>query len=393
MNENISDSVNDLVPYLVSTRRRFHAMPELSFQENATAAAIALELQALGLEVKTGIGKTGLTAAIEGASKGPTLMIRADIDALPIDEATGLNFASSNGAMHACGHDGHIAVALGTARVLAAMKDRLRGRVVFAFQPAEEIASGALAMLEDGLFTQFPCDSVFGMHNRPGLAAGRFAIRRGALMAGGALFDITVRGAGAHGGRPQAGIDPVIVAAHIATASQTIVSRTVDPREVAVLSFTTIASAESYNVIPQTAYLKGTARAFSSETLSLIETGLERVARGVAAALGAEVDVDFRLVFAPLINSEDEFAAACDAAAGLVGEEACDREGELISASDDFSFMMNAVPGAYILIGQGDRDTPGQDWHHPRYDFNDEILPLGASYWVRLVEAQLAPGP
>ena len=378
---------------LTAWRRDIHAHPELGFEEHRTAALVAGKLRSWGLEVTTGVGKTGVVGTLRVGNSPRAVGLRADMDALPIAEENSVGHRSTTpGVMHACGHDGHTVMLLGAARHLARSRD-FEGCVHFIFQPAEEGRGGALAMLEDGLFTQFPCDSVFGMHNRPGLAAGRFAIRRGALMAGGALFDITVRGAGAHGGRPQAGIDPVIVAAHIATASQTIVSRTVDPREVAVLSFTTIASAESYNVIPQTAYLKGTARAFSSETLSLIETGLERVARGVAAALGAEVDVDFRLVFAPLINSEDEFAAACDAAAGLVGEEACDREGELISASDDFSFMMNAVPGAYILIGQGDRDTPGQDWHHPRYDFNDEILPLGASYWVRLVEAQLAPGP
>jgi len=210
-------------------------------------------------------------------------------------------------------------------------------------------------------------------------------------MAGGALFDITVRGKGAHGGRPQSGIDPVMVAAHIATAAQTIVSRNADPREVAVLSITTITCAESYNVIPHSARMKGTARTFSTPTMVLIRDNLTRVATGVATAMGAEAEVDFRIVFAPLVNAGEEFEAACAAAASVVGDDRVDRNGDIISASDDFSFMMNAVPGAYVIIGQGVAERPGSDWHHPGYDFNDDILPVGASYWVKLVETRLAP--
>ncbi len=376
---------------MTAWRRDIHAHPELGFEEHRTSALVAEKLRSWGLEVTTGVGRTGVVGTLRVGNSTRAIGLRADMDALPIPEANGFAHRSTSpGVMHACGHDGHTTMLLGAARHLSRTRD-FEGCVHFIFQPAEEGIGGAQAMLADGLFEKFPCESVYGMHNRPGLAVGKFSSRPGAMMAGGALFDITVHGKGAHGGRPQSGIDPVMVAAHIATAAQTIVSRNADPREVAVLSITAITCAESYNVIPHTAHMKGTARTFSTPTMELIRDNLARVATGVAAAMGAEAEVDFRIVFAPLVNAGDEFRAACAAAALVVGDERVDRNGDTISASDDFSFMMNVVPGAYVIIGQGVADRPGSDWHHPGYDFNDEILPLGASYWVNLVETRLAP--
>ena len=376
---------------MTAWRRDIHAHPELGFEEHRTSAIVAEKLREWGLEVTTGVGKTGVVGTLRVGNATRAIGLRADMDALPIPEANGFDHRSTSpGVMHACGHDGHTTMLLGAARHLARTRD-FEGCVHFIFQPAEEGIGGAKAMLADGLFEKFPCESVFGMHNRPGLAVGRFVSRPGAMMAGGALFDITVHGKGSHGGRPHSGIDPVVVAAHIATAAQTIVSRNADPREVAVLSITAITSAESYNVIPQTAFMKGTARTFSNATMELIRTNLTRVATGVAQAMGAEAEVDFRIVFAPLVNAEDEFGAACGTAASLVGDDRVNRSGELISASEDFSFMMNEVPGAFINIGQGDHDRWTCEVHNPNYDFNDDILPLGASYWVKLAESRLAP--
>ena len=281
---------------------------------------------------------------------------------------------------------------LGAAQYLAKTKN-VEGCVHFIFQPAEEGVGGAKAMVEDGLFQQFPCDAVFGMHNRPGAPRGAFGMRAGAAMAGGALFDITVHGKGAHGARPESGIDPTIIAAHIATASQTIVSRNANPQEMAVLSITQINSGDAYNVIPHTAYMKGTARTFSNEIMTLLETNLKRVAKGVAEGLGATAEVDFRVVFPPLINNVEQIQFAGDVAASLVGEENVNRSADRITASEDFSYMSNEVPGGYVTIGQG---TGEDGWacevHNPHYDFNDEIIPIGSSYFAKLVETRLGQG-
>jgi hippurate hydrolase len=245
-------------------------------------------------------------------------------------------------------------------------------------------------MVEDGLFERFPCEAIFGMHNRPGLAVGKFAIRAGAMMAGGAYFDIAVTGRGAHGARPESGIDPVVVASQITTALQTVVSRSVRPVETAVLSVTQIHAGEAYNVIPQTAVMRGTVRAFSMETMELIRDKMERIAGGIASAMGATATLDFRLTFAPLVNDVAATAFIADAAAELVGPDNVDRDAVVSMASEDFSFMLERCPGAYIRIGNGDR--PGaSEVHNPGYDFNDEALPLGASLFVRLVERRLTP--
>ena len=373
---------------LIDWRHDIHAHPELGFEEKRTSDFVAEKLASFGCEVHRGIGKTGVVGRLKLGSASRSIGLRADMDALPIHETNTFAYRSQHdGRMHACGHDGHTTMLLGAARYLAETR-AFNGTVNFIFQPAEEGLGGGDAMVKDGLFERFPCDAIFGMHNRPSLAVGKFSIRPGAMMAGGAYFDILVTGRGAHGARPESGVDPVVAASHITTALQTIVSRNVRPIDTAVVSVTQIHAGEAYNVIPQQAVLRGTVRAFSKETLTLIETNMRRIASGIAEGLGASAALDFRIVFPPLVNDAAETAFIADAAASLVGEENVNRNGGLTMASEDFSYMLNARPGAYIQIGNGD-GAGGCEVHNPGYDFNDAILPLGASLFVRLVERKL----
>ena len=371
---------------MTAWRRDIHAHPELGFEEVRTSELVAEKLKSWGLEVHKGLGKTGVVGTLRVGNDTRSIGLRADMDALPMPEANEFEHRSTKqDVMHACGHDGHTTMLLGAAKYLAESKN-FEGCVHFIFQPAEEGVGGAKAMVEDGLFEQFPCDSVYGMHNRPGMPVGKFGMRPGAAMAGGALFDIIVRGNGSHGARPESGIDPVIISAHIATAAQTIVSRNANPQEMAVLSITQIQSGDAYNVIPHTAHMKGTARTFSNEIMSLLEKNLTKMAKSIAEGMGASADVDFRVTFPPLINDKDEIIFTGDVAADLVGEDNVDRMSKRITASEDFSYMSNIVPGSYITIGLGEGRC---EVHNPNYDFNDEILPLGASYWAKLVEKRL----
>jgi amidohydrolase len=370
-------------------RRDIHAHPELGFEEHRTADLVAKKLEEFGIEVVRGVGKTGVVGRISAGSSPRAIGLRADMDALPIEEATNLPYRSTHaGKMHACGHDGHTTMLLGAARYLAETRN-FDGTVHLVFQPAEEGQGGGAAMVKDGLFERFPCDAVFGMHNRPGLAIGKFQIRSGPMMAGGAYFDIAVNGRGAHGARPESGIDPVVTASHIAIALQTIVSRNVRPLDSAVLSVTRIEGGNAYNVIPESAKLGGTARCFSRETMSLIETNMRRIAAGVASGFGATAELDFRLIFPPLVNDADETRFIADVAAELAGEANVNRDGNLVMASEDFSYMLEQRPGAYIQIGNGAREG-GCEVHNPGYDFNDAALPWGATLFARLVEKRLA---
>jgi hippurate hydrolase len=289
--------------------------------------------------------------------------------------------------MHACGHDGHTTILLGAARYLAETRN-FDGTVNFIFQPAEEGIGGARAMIDDGLFERFPCQTIFGMHNRPSLPVGRFAVRSGAMMAGGAFFDVRITGKGAHGARPEAGVDSVIVAAHVATALQTIVARNVAPAETAVLSITKIVAGDAYNVIPQTAHMGGTARAFSRPVMAQLESSMRRVVKGVAEGLGASAEVDFRVLFAPTVNDPEQAEFAASICSELVGADNVERDPPPIMASEDFSFMLEKVPGCYINIGNGGADG-SCEVHNPGYDFNDDALPLGAAFFARAVETKL----
>jgi hippurate hydrolase len=371
---------------MTAWRKDLHAHPELGFEELRTSGLVAAKLAEFGIEVHRGIGKTGLVGTLCAGTSKRSIGLRADMDALPIKEANSFEHRSRHeGKMHACGHDGHTSMLLGAARYLAETRN-FDGIVHFIFQPGEEGTGGARAMIADGLFERFPCEAIFGMHNRPSLAVGQFAVRAGAMMSAGAFFDIRVTGKGAHGARPESGIDPVLVAAHIAVGLQSIVSRNTAAVEPAVVSVTRIQGGDSYNVIPQTAQLAGTARAFSYETMAVIESSMRRIASGIAEAHGAMAEVDFRIEFAPTVNDPMQAELAASICTELVGEDAVVRNPPLIMASEDFSFMLEKVPGCYINIGIG----PGCEVHNPSYDFNDAALPLGAAFFARLVEKRLA---
>ena len=386
----IVQRIAELHAEMTGWRRDIHAHPELGFEENRTADLVALKLESFGLDVHRGIGRTGVVGVLRAGKGQKTLGLRADMDALPIQEANQFPHRSTHaGRMHACGHDGHTTMLLGAARYLAETR-AFDGTVHFIFQPAEEGIGGAKAMIDDGLFRRFPCEAVFGMHNRPGLPVGRFAVKSGSMMAGGAFFDIDITGVGSHGARPESSVDPVLVAAHMTAVLQTIVSRNVRPVETAVLSVTQIHAGDAYNVIPQTARLSGTVRAFSMDVMELVRKNMARAAEGVAASMGARAVTDFRLIFAPLVNNEQEAEFAASICNEIVGADNVNRNPAPVMASEDFAFMLNEVPGCYINLGNGAGEG-ACEVHNPAYDFNDSALPYGASFFARAVETRLAP--
>jgi amidohydrolase len=379
------DTISRFADELTEIRRDFHTHPELGLEEHRTAEIVARKLQEWGIEVHRGVGRTGVVGVIRKGSGTRAIGLRADMDCLPMEEQTNLPYASRNaGRMHACGHDGHTTMLLGAARYLASAE--FDGTVHLIFQPGEEGIGGALAMLEDKLFERFPCDAIYALHNRPGMEVGKFAISKGPSAAGGAFFDIKVTGRGTHGARPEVGIDPVLVASHIVTALQSIVARNVPPADTAVLSVTKINGGDAYNVVPETATIAGTARAFSNDVMKLMETNMRRIAKGVAEGFGATAEVDFRIIFAPLINDAEQTDAIADAAAALVGEANIDRQKPPGMGSEDFSFMMEKVPGAYIQVGNGD----SAQLHNPAYNFNDACTPYGAALLATIAERKLA---
>ncbi len=383
----IIPEIADFHHELTAWRRDFHRHPELGFEEHRTAGLVAERLRSFGLEVHRGIGRTGVVGTLRGAPGGKAIGLRADMDALPIDEVSDLPHRSSRqGCMHACGHDGHTTMLLGAARYLAATRD-FAGTVHFFFQPAEEGLGGAQAMLDDGLFERFPVDAVYGLHNAPTGEPGSFFIRPGPMMAAAANFDIEIIGRGAHAARPENAIDPLVAAAHLVTALQTVISRNVSPLDTAVLSVTQIHGGSAYNAIPHEVHVAGNVRAYRGEVMKAIARRIGEVTAGVGASFGARLSLDFRNRFPPLVNHARETELAANAAAAVVGDAKVERNGPLRTASEDFALMLEARPGAFMYICGGPRD--GHDLHSAHYDFNDDILPVGASYFAKLVEMTL----
>ena len=384
------DRIRDWQDELTAWRRDFHAHPELGFEEVRTSALVAERLASWGIEVHRGIGKTGVVGVLRNGNGQGRIGLRADMDALAMPEANTFAHRSTiDGKMHGCGHDGHTTILLAAARYLAETKN-FDGTVHFIFQPAEEGRGGAQAMLADGLFERFPCDAVFGLHNRPGLPVGQFAIRPGPVMAGAVFFDIVVQGRGGHGARPESTVDPVIAGAQIVSALQTIVARNVAALDSAVVSVTGFTAGEAYNVIPDRVALKGTVRAFKVETMRLLEDRMRAVAQSVAAGFGATAEVTWREIAAPTINTPEEATAMADAAAALVGEAHVERNRSPVMGSEDFAYMLLEKPGAYIHVGNGTGDAGGCEVHNPHYDFNDAAIPYGAGMLATLVEQKLA---
>lgn len=377
-------------------RRDIHAHPELCFEEQRTADVVAQTLTEWGIPILRGMGVTGVVGVIRNGSSNRAIGLRADMDALPVQEINTFAHASRNsGKMHACGHDGHVAMLLGAARYLAQHRN-FDGTVYLIFQPAEEGGGGARRMMEDGLFAKYPMDAVFGMHNWPGVAVGKFGVTPGPMMASSNEFEVIVKGKGSHAAQPHKGIDPIMVAIQIAQSWQTIVTRNKNPNDAAVLSITQIHAGSATNVIADEATLIGTVRTFSTGVLDLIERRMQTIAEHTATAFDASVDFRFTRNYPPLINHAKETDFAVTVMKSIVGESQVDDKVEPTMGAEDFAFMLQEKPGCYVFIGNGEglhRDAGHGlgpcNLHNPSYDFNDELLPIGATYWVRLAEAWL----
>jgi amidohydrolase len=384
----IVNRVADLHAEITAWRRDLHAHPELLYDVHRTAALVADKLKEFGCdEVVPRIGRTGVVGVIRGrkGGSGKTIGLRADMDALPIEEANDLPYKSTvPGKMHACGHDGHTAMLLGAARYLAETRN-FDGTVVLIFQPAEEGGAGAKAMLDDGMVERFGIGEVYGMHNYPGMPVGEFGIRAGPMMAAADYVTIDIEGVGGHAARPHKGIDTVLVGAQIINNIQSVVSRNVDPLKSAVVSICMFQAGNTDNVIPQTVRLRGTARSLDAEVRELLEKSLHRVVEGTAAAFGAKAKLTYTRSYPVLCNHERETDFAASVASEIAGSERVNTALPPMMGAEDFSFMLNTRPGAFIWIGNG----ASAGLHHPAYNFNDDVIPLGTSYWVKLVETAL----
>jgi amidohydrolase len=384
---------------MAALRRDLHAHPELCFEEVRTADVVAAQLTAWGIPIHRGLGTTGVVGIVKAGTSDRALALRADMDALPMQERNSFAHTSQHpGKMHACGHDGHTAMLLGAAQYLAQHRN-FDGTVYLVFQPAEEGGGGAREMIKEGLFEKFPVEAVFGMHNWPGSAAGTFAASAGPVMASSNEFKITVRGKGGHAAMPHNAIDPVVVASQLVLGFQTIISRNVKPIDAAVISVTMVHAGEATNVIPNQCELQGTVRTFSLDVLDQVEQRMRDMTEHTCAASGASCDFEFVRNYPPTINSAHETEFARKVMASIVGDDKVLVQ-EPTMGAEDFSFMLQAKPGCYSFIanGEGDHRVMGHGGgpcmlHNPSYDFNDELLPLGATYWVRLAEQWLAPLP
>ena len=370
-------------------RHDIHRHPELAFEEQRTADKVADLLTEFGLEVHRAIGTTGVVGVLKKGSSKRAIGLRADMDALKILEQNTFEYRSVNaGKMHACGHDGHTAMLLGAAHYLA-REVEFDGCVVFIFQPAEEHGDGARAMIKDGLFERFPVDSVFAIHNFPSLATGKFAVRAGSIMAAEDNFEITINGVGCHAAMPHLGKDPIVIGAEIVTAMQSLVSRSLDPLDNAVISFTEFLTNGTINVVPGQVILKGDTRSLTTAVQSHIETTMEQLVNGICAAHGASYEFSYRRNFIPTINTPEEADIAAKVASIVVGAENVIGDSRPVMTSEDFGYMLQARPGAYLLLGNGVEGVGGCSLHNPEYDFNDDILSIGADFWVALIENQL----
>ncbi|NDJ60088.1 MAG: amidohydrolase [Chloroflexi bacterium] len=381
-----------LTAEVVARRRDLHQHPEIAFEEVRTAGIVAEELNRLGLEVQTGIGKTGVVGVLEGAQDGPTVLLRADMDALPVQEDNDTDYVSQTpGKMHACGHDGHTAIALGVAKVLAGHREQMAGRVKFVFQPAEEVGSGARAMVGDGVLNDPRPDVTVGLHLWNNMPVGQIGLTNGASMAGSSFFDVKITGKGSHAALPQTGIDPVVCAAHIVTALQLIVSRSLDPLENAVISVTAIHAGAAYNVIPQTAEMRGTIRVMKDEVHDLIVKRMDEIIQNISAALGCTAEFSYQRLTRPVTNDETVAAKLIEAFAPIIGAEAIVRTERTMGAEDVGEFM-DDIPGVYFFLGAKDETRDAYyGHHHPRFSFDEAALPLGVELLAAAVAAYVLP--
>jgi amidohydrolase len=381
---------------LQQIRRDLHAHPELCYEEQRTSDVVAARLTEWGIPVVRGLGITGVVGIIKNGSSPRAIGLRADMDALPLQEINSFAHASKHaGKMHACGHDGHTAMLLGAAHYLSQNRN-FDGTVYLVFQPAEEGGAGARRMIEDGLFERFPMDAIYGMHNWPGMAAGTFGVVAGPMMASSNEFRVTIKGKGAHAAQPHRGVDPIMVAVNIAQGWQTIISREKSPLDTAVLSITQIHAGSATNIIPDEAVMVGTVRTFTTPVLDMIQQRMQEMATHIAAGHNATVDFGFKRNYPPLVNHPEQTGVAIDAMRAVVGADKVNADVEPTMGAEDFAFMLQAKPGCYVFLGNGEGDHRAAghglgpcQLHNGSYDFNDSLLPIGASYWIRLAEMSL----
>ena len=390
MNMKIIKELEDLQGEMQEWRRDIHAHPEIAFEEHRTAQIVADKLESFGIEVETGIAGTGVVGTLRKGMGNRSIGFRADLDALLINETNDFEYKSKNpGQMHACGHDGHTTMLLGAAKYLSE-QGNFDGTVNFIFQPAEENEGGGRVMIEDGLFDKYPVESVYGMHNIPGMPVGSFAIKPGPIMAAFDIFNLKVIGRGGHAAMPQTTVDPIIVGTKIIDAFQAIISRSIDPQEPSVLSVTQFHGGDAYNVIPNQVEIKGCTRCFSPNVQKKLEDEMRQISESICKAYGADCEFHYEHRYPATINSEEEANLAGQVAQGIVGEERVNLSPKPGMGSEDFAYMLQEKPGSYIWIGNGDGEGSCMI-HNPGYDFNDEILPIGATYWVKMAEEILKP--
>ena len=386
----IIKELEELQPEMQSWRRDFHAHPEIAFEEHRTAKIVAEKLESFGIEVETGLAGTGVVGTLKKGTGNRSIGLRADLDALLINEANDFEHKSKTpGKMHACGHDGHTTMLLGAAKYLAEKGD-FDGTITFIFQPAEENEGGGKVMIDDGLFDKYPVESVFGMHNIPGMPVGTFAMKSGPIMASFDIFNLKIIGKGGHAAMPHTAIDPIIIGTKIVDAYQSIVSRYIDPQEPVVLSVTQFHGGDAYNIIPNEIEIKGTVRCFSSKVQESIESQMEQITSSICSAYGANYELGYERRYPATINTAEEVTISEKVAKNISGDEMVHTSPTPSMGSEDFAFMLQERPGSYIWIGNGDGEGSCM-LHNPGYDFNDEILPIGATYWVNMAEEILSP--